>query len=292
MVKTFAAPRVSLLQRLIHKSKGMMIALFLFSTILLMNALQFLTLPLYLISPAVVHRMNRSLAFIWWGTIVVLMKKVQEVDVVIDGDPIPPRENVILIANHQQMTDILVLFFVALAGKRLGEIRWFVKDAMKYVPGPGWALYLARHIFVRRDWHADKGRIDALFANIIAIKAPIWLVIFVEGTRRTAAKLAKSQEFCAKAGRPILKNVLAPRTKGFTASVGALRNHIDAVYDVTIAFPEGVPLLRHIAEGYVRRIDVHVRRYPIGELPHGEEALANWAWDRFVEKDQRLEKYS
>lgn len=42
---------------------------------------------------------------------------------------------------------------------------------------------------------------------------PFWLALFVEGTRFTTAKLQAAQEYAAKNGLPIPKNVLVPRTK-------------------------------------------------------------------------------
>ena len=41
-----------------------------------------------------------------------------------------------------------------------------------------------------------------------------------------------------------------------------LRDHLDAVYDVTIGYPEFTPTLVNCFEAKVRRIEVHVKRYP------------------------------
>ncbi|NJK88617.1 MAG: hypothetical protein HC923_03925, partial [Myxococcales bacterium] len=43
--------------------------------------------------------------------------------------------------------------------------------------------------------------------------------------------------------------------------------------------------------GRLRRVDVHVRRYPIRALPIGEDELTAWIHDRFREKDELLEEH-
>lgn len=42
---------------------------------------------------------------------------------------------------------------------------------------------------------------------------PLWLALFVEGTRFTQSKLMAAQEYAASRGLPIPRNVLLPRTK-------------------------------------------------------------------------------
>ena len=61
-------------------------------------------------------------------------------------------------------------------------------------------------------------------------------MIFCEGTRFTAAKHEASMEVARRKGLPELRNLLLPRTKGFTYSVSRLRGKFAAVYDVTVSF--------------------------------------------------------
>lgn len=42
---------------------------------------------------------------------------------------------------------------------------------------------------------------------------PLWLALFVEGTRFTPAKLLAAQEYAATNGLHVPRNVLVPRTK-------------------------------------------------------------------------------
>lgn len=40
-----------------------------------------------------------------------------------------------------------------------------------------------------------------------------------------------------------------------------------------------------------KRIDVHIRRYPIDALPVSEEGISQWLVDRFAEKNERINKF-
>ena len=114
---------------------------------------------------------------------------------------------------------------------------------------------------------------------------------FAEGTRVRPEKIARSQEYAEKQGLPRLKHVLIPRTKGFVASVQSLRGHVDAVYDLTIAYVDGVPTLWQWIKGYVRRVHVNVRRYAIEVMPEDGQALSSWLIERYQEKDLLLDYY-
>ena len=55
--------------------------------------------------------------------------------------------------------------------------------------------------------------------------------------------------------------MLIPRTKGFVASVEGLGDHLNAVYDFTIGYVDGVPSLWQYITGRVKQIHIHVRRF-------------------------------
>ena len=120
---------------------------------------------------------------------------------------------------------------------------------------------------------------------------PVWLVSFVEGTRARLHKIEASREFALSRGLEPLQHVLLPRTKGFAATVQGLREHVPAVYDFTIGYEEGVPTLWQYIKGSVNRIHLHVRRFPVEEMPALEEDVRQWLLDRWIEKDQLLDRF-
>ena len=53
----------------------------------------------------------------------------------------------------------------------------------------------------------------------------------------------------------------------------------------------GVPRLWQYIKGLVQRIHVHVRRFPIDDLPQSADDLRRWLLTRWEEKNDLLEHY-
>jgi len=282
-------------QRFIERNAGLVRVLptvvFLGSSLLGLNAAQAASVLVRPFSRKHFRAFNRWAANLYWNWCVRLSELTHGVSVEFSGDDVPAGENAIVVSNHQQMPDITFLMFLARDKGRLGDMKWMLKDVIKYVPGVGWGLYFLDSFFVERDWARDRATIEATFSRIIEDGIPLWLMLFAEGTRLTPAKLAKSQEFARSRGLQPTAHVMLPRTKGFAASVQGLRRHLDAVYDVTIGYEQGVPTLWQYIRGQARRAHLHVRRYPVGQLPQSEPELARWLQQRFLEKDRLLEYF-
>jgi lysophosphatidic acid acyltransferase/lysophosphatidylinositol acyltransferase len=264
---------------------------FLLLALLFGNLLQLGSLLVLPFSRFAFRKINREIADAWWGACVVASRRALGVRVHFSGDEVPAAESVVLIANHQEMTDIPVIFFLARAMRRLGDMKWFVKKPVKWVPGVGWGMQFLDCIFVDREWARDASTIEATFARIVRARVPLWLISFSEGTRLTPRKLEVARERAREKGLPEPRHVLLPRPRGFVASVQGLRDHVDAIYDVTIGYVGGVPTLFQYMRGLARDIHVHVRRFPMQDLPRDPEALAEWLRGRFVEKDARLDAF-
>ncbi len=261
---------------------------FLGSSLLTFNAAQTASTLLLPFSRRRFRAFNRWAADQWWGWCVTIAKRMYGTRTVLTGDELPVAENAIVVANHQQMPDINFLMFPAREKQRLGDMKWMLKDVIKYVPGIGWGMLFLDNLFVRRDWTRDQASIERTFARLVEGGVPVWLMMFPEGTRLTAEKLESSQAWAREHDLQPPEHVLLPRTKGFAAAVQGLRDHVGAVYDFTIGYPDGVPTLWQYAVGYVREAHLHVRRYPIHSLPEDADEIAAWIRSRFQEKDRLL----
>jgi 1-acyl-sn-glycerol-3-phosphate acyltransferase len=155
----------------------------------------------------------------------------------------------------------------------------------------GWGLQMLDSVFVDRSWSSDRERIRRTFARIVENRVPIYLVSFAEGTRLTASKLESARAYAREHGLPIFRHLLVPRTKGVVASIQGLSGHLDAVYDLTIGYEGGVPTLWQYLQGLVRRIHLHVRRFPAHELPASADELRAWVLERWQQKDRLLEGF-
>jgi 1-acyl-sn-glycerol-3-phosphate acyltransferase len=276
---------------LYEKVRGVAILAVGFGTLLPFNVIQLSSLAVRPFSRRAFRAMNRWCADSWWGLCVVGAERFNGSHVVFTGDNVPMRENALLVANHQEMPDITAMMKFCKTKDRLGDMKYFVKKQLKWVPGMGWGMQFLDCVFIDRDWTADRERIQQTFSRLVDGKVPVHLVSFVEGTRLTLPKLAKAQEFAREKGLYVPRHLLVPRSKGFSASVEGLRQHVAAVYDITIGYEHAVPNLWQYITGLVERIHVHVRRFPIDELPETQEKLRQWLLDRWQEKDELLERF-
>lgn len=277
---------------LFYWTRGFLAFLFLAVTILFFNAIQVASMLLVPVSRNAAWKVNRFACGSWFRLLRLTVKHGLRIKFVQSGDLLPRKENVFLIANHQSMSDIPAVVELAWRGGRAQDLKWFVKDPLKWVPGVGWGMLLLDCLFVKRNWMADKEKVLATFQRLRDHGHPFWVISFLEGTRATPAKIARSQEFGRKAGLPVLSRVQLPRTKGFEATLEGLEGRYDAVYDLTIGYEGPKPVT--IVELFTTRVDrihVHVKRYPASQIPKASKERADWAVARFVEKDQLLERF-
>jgi lysocardiolipin and lysophospholipid acyltransferase/lysophosphatidic acid acyltransferase/lysophosphatidylinositol acyltransferase len=262
-----------------------------FATLLPFNLAQLLSLAVLPVSRRAFRAINRWAAGTWWGWCVTGAELFYGVRVIFTGDAVPLRENALLIANHQQMPDIPAIMKFCKTKDRLGDMKYFVKKQLKWVPGMGWGMQFLDCLFIDRDWASDREQIRKTFDRLVSGNVPVHLVSFVEGTRFTLAKLEAAQAYATENGLPVPRHTLVPRSKGFAASIEGLRSHIAAVYDLSIAYEKGVPTLWQYLKGLVKRIHVHVRRFPIEDLPHSADDLRQWLLDRWSEKNELFDHY-
>ena len=262
-----------------------------FGTLLPINLLQLLSLVLRPFSRPAFRRVNRWCADTWWGLCVICAERVYGVRVITTGVDVPMRENALLVANHQQMPDITTLMSFARTKDRLGDLKFFVKKQLKWVPGMGWGMQFLDCLYIDRDWASDRENIRKTFASLVDEQVPIYLVSFAEGTRLTLPKLEAAQAYAREHDLTMPRHTLIPRSKGFAASVEGLRTHIDAVYDLTIGYEGAVPSLWQYVKGMVQQIHLHVRRFPIADMPDSVDGLREWLMARWEEKNQLLDHF-
>jgi 1-acyl-sn-glycerol-3-phosphate acyltransferase len=262
-----------------------------FVSLLLFNLAQTTSLVLVPFSRRSFRRFNRWCADTWWGWCVAAAERFNRTHVVVTGESLPPDDNALIISNHQQMPDILALMALAKSRGRLGDLKFFVKHALKWIPGVGWGMQFINCPFLRRDWTRDRATVGRTFETLVREQIPMWLVSFAEGTRATPEKIRKSAEWAVARGIDATRHVQIPRTKGFVATIEGLGDHLHAVYDVTIGYVGGVPTLWQYITGSVRRIHVHVRRFPATELPRLERDLQEWLLALYRDKDDLLEHF-
>ncbi len=252
------------------------------------QVLQMLTIVVLPISRPAFRWLNTRIAGGVWGFWAWTVQNIDGTKITITGDDVPDRENAIVIANHQEMGDVVVLMSLALKKHRVGNLKWLVKDVVKYVPGVGWGMLFLDCVFLKRNWMKDANTIKRVFSRINDNKLPVWLVSFPEGTRAIPEKLKKGQHKDKTRGLEPYKHLLRPKYKGFAASVAGLESHVKAIYSVTIFYHGKVPSLTGLIRGDSREITLNVRRFPLTALPKDEKGLEAWLLEEYRHKDQFL----
>jgi len=268
--------------------RAILFSVFVFLPLLVINALQTLSILWRPFSMKWFRRYNNFWAHHYWSYVGFMAKTFGGVSVDITGDRLPYDENALVLANHQSAVDIVVQLIVGRTYNRLGDMKFFVKDVLKWVPGPGWGMVFLECIFMKRNWSEDRARVVGQLRKFQKDRVPVWVNIYPEGTRMKAGQLASAQEFARKSQLPVPQHVLIPRVRGFLATLEGLDGHLQAVYDLTIAYPQRAPSLWDLLSGQGTPVIVEIKRYPIESLPADAEGRSAWLMKLYQDKDKRL----
>jgi 1-acyl-sn-glycerol-3-phosphate acyltransferase len=109
--------------------------------------------------------------WVCWATVVAGVRV--EVKGTANADP---ARSYIVISNHQSLYDIPSLML------KLGlQFRWVIKKSFVHVPLFGWALYVARHVFIDRG--NPKKSIRSMDRAAKQLPPGVSVAVFAEGTR-------------------------------------------------------------------------------------------------------------
>ncbi|RZI81925.1 MAG: acyltransferase [Rubrivivax sp.] len=194
-------------------------------------------------------------------------------------------------SNHQSWVDILVLQKVF--GGRIPLLKFFIKKELIYVPVIGLAWWALDFPFMSRKGGRASAAKDLETARKACEKfrvVPTSVISFLEGTRFTPAKHGTQQS--------PYKHLLKPKTGGIGMALAVMGEQFDAMIDVTIVYPQGVPTFTDLICGRLSEVIVDVRQIQIPQdlkVDSGTDAnyrsrLQSWVNGLWAEKDRRLEE--
>ena len=228
----------------------------------------------------------------WLAMFPFLFEKINRTRFVFSGEKVPPKECVLLFANHRTEVDWMYLWDLALRKGRLQSIKYILKKSLMKLPIFNWAFHIIEFIPVERNWEVDEPLIRRRLSQLKYPKDPLWLAVFPEGTDYTEKKCIKSQEYAAEHGLPILKNVLLPKIKGFNCCLQELRSNLDAVYDIAIAYKHRLPTFMDNVYGVdPSEVHVHTKIIQVSDIPTAEDEVSSWLTERFRLKDELLSDF-
>ena len=193
-------------------------------------------------------------------------------------------------SNHQSWVDILVLQKVF--HRKVPFLKFFLKRQLLYVPVMGLAWWALDFPFMRRrSGSRSKDLATARKACEKFRQIPTSVMNFLEGTRFSPAKKAAQQS--------PYRHLLKPKVGGLATALSAMGERFDALLDVTIVYPEGVPSFWDFLSGKVKQVVVRVRELEIpkdllGGDYEGDPAfrarMQAWLHEIWTEKDHKIEE--
>lgn len=280
-----------------------------------------LLFPLRKLNPEVYWRVE-GYFFHWLLAMVSMWSWTAGYDIVELGDDIRKcmKERTLVIANHQSTADVpLLMASFNTKPNVLPNLMWIMDRLFKYT-NFGIVSVLHQDFFIISGKDNRDGSLQALIKHILSSYVPrkrLWMVLFPEGGFLRKRR-ETSQRFALKNNLPVLQNVSLPRVGALQAIMGTVgskkyemgNNNSDSagdhiedivtehsltwILDITIAYPEGKPLdLLTIVLGYRPpcKTILFYRLYPCSEVPSEQEAMSQWLYSRFVEKEHMLDMF-
>ncbi|WP_180079823.1 acyltransferase [Acinetobacter sp. YH12058] len=219
-------------------------------------------------------------------------------DISIDEDlQLSMQGRYLMTCNHQSWVDTTVNQYFGLT--RMPLTRFFTKWELIFIPFVGQAFKILGFPMMKRHSKAqiakkpelkDHDMEEARKACQQLLSQPFTLLNYLEGTRFTQEKHDQQQS--------PYQHLLKPKAGGLALALNILGDQIDALVDMTIVYPDGVPGYSEFWLGEVPRIEVNLRKINIPDWVLGgnyeddaeyRERFQQWVHELWLEKDQLIE---
>lgn len=210
-----------------------------------------------------------------------------------------PGRSYLLVANHQSIVDILLLFDQFHG--RTPPLCFFLKRELLWMPIIGVACWAMDFPFMKRHTREELARDPALRDEDLRTTRefcerfrdqPVTVVNFAEGTRFSEAKrLARRSPY---------RHLLRPKAAGLSYTLAAMGEQFAGIIDVTIAYrPSKHPPTWSFLIGEQTDLAMHIDVRPVpAELLGGDylgdaafrERFQSWVNGLWTRKDARLDR--
>ena len=203
----------------------------------------------------------------------------------------------LMTCNHQSWVDTTVNQYFGLT--RMPLTRFFTKWELIFIPFVGQAFKILGFPMMKRHSKEQIAKNPDLKTRDLEearkacqqlVSQPYTLLNYLEGTRFTQEKHDQQKS--------PYKHLLKPKAGGLALALNILEDNIDALVDMTIVYPDGVPGYGDFWLGDVSRIAVNLRKIEIpawvkgGNYEEDEEyrkRFQAWVHQICTEKDQLIE---
>lgn len=212
--------------------------------------------------------------------------------------PLRKDTSYLIVCNHQSWVDIPAL--IQVLNRKVPFYKFFLKQELIWVPLLGLAWWALDYPFMKRYSKEQIARKPSLAGKDMEItrKAcekfrglPVSVINFAEGTRFR-------QEKHDRQGSPYTQ-LLRPKAGGIAFALESLGTQLDAILDVTIVYPDGIPTFWDLMTNRIRRVIVDIQQIDIQPEwlnggyqtnPEYRERFQQWVSDLWLEKDARIKQ--
>lgn len=254
-------------------------------------------LPLLVLRPRA-YRVAVDTVFAMWELYpAALIRLVLRTSVVVTGDVVSGGERSLLVMNHRTRLDWNFLWagMYYAARRHATRLKFVLKAPIAHVPGPGWVMQMACHLYIHRSWERDQKLLGQSLRFFRDTGHTCQILLFPEGTDLTAKSAARSDRWADSKGLPHYEYVLHPKTTGFVFLASTMRQykHLDAVYDVSVGYPKTLVQSEvDLFTGHVpEEIHFHFKRYNSKDIPESEGDLRIWLEERWKEKEEQMRQF-
>ncbi|XP_014289944.1 lysocardiolipin acyltransferase 1 [Halyomorpha halys] len=254
-------------------------------------------LPLLLIDNRLYRHAMDIVFAIWELYPVALMEILFGTEFIVSGDKIRPWEHSILIMNHRTRLDWNFLWGAMYysTSPPSHRLKFILKSPIKRVPGAGWVMQMAGFFYIHRRWEDDQRLVSNMLEYLQDINHTYQVLIFPEGTDLTKKSIARSNHYADINNLQHYTHVLHPKTTGFAYIVKKMKSieQLDAVYDLTIGYPDTLPETEiDVMQGiFPEKVHFMIKRYSINELPSSFESVKEWLNRIWRAKEDTLHKF-
>ncbi|XP_065748579.1 acyl-CoA:lysophosphatidylglycerol acyltransferase 1 [Phocoena phocoena] len=226
------------------------------------------------------------------------------------------KDEAVMLVNHQATGDVCTLM-MCLQDKGLvvAQMMWLMDHIFKYT-NFGIVSLIHGDFFIRQGKSYRDQQLLLLkkhLENNYRNRDRKWIVLFPEGGFLRKRR-ETSQAFAKKNNLPFLTHVTLPRIGATKIILSALvarqengspaggdAKELDSrskglqwIIDTTIAYPKAEPIdIQTWILGYRKPVvtHVHYRIFPIKDIPLETDNLADWLYQRFIEKEDLLSHF-
>lgn len=276
--------------------------------------------PLLLINSSAFWKIEDVL-FGWLLNMVACWNYTAGYYVVESGDRLEKNttENVLFMPNHQSTADVPLCMTLFTAREHFADrVMWIMDRVFKY-SNFGCVSWMHDDFFILAGKeHRDSSLVELRnhLHNVFVRKRRKYIVVFPEGGFLRKRKPV-SHRFAKKNDLPMLEYCTLPRTgalevifdvlgptkvakkvdnNGFHLNNGCGEpKGITKICDVTIAYPDGgnpLDLFQIVFGSRASCIThVHYRIFDVKDIPQDPEAMRQWMYNLYAEKEKMLEEY-